>query len=123
MSLFFHVLADIILFINMLILCDMYFVFQTRNAKYNKAFIGISSGLVCAISIFIYLFDMDVIESLIYLITMVSVVFILYKENFFRVVIVVFWMLLALSMMDTMLYFDISPAEFFTFDLISHTES
>lgn len=26
------------------------------------------------------------------------------------------------SMMDTMLYFDISPAEFFTFDLISHTE-
>ena len=27
------------------------------------------------------------------------------------------------SMMDTMLYFDISPAEFFTFDLISHTES
>ena len=27
------------------------------------------------------------------------------------------------SMMDTMLYFDIRPAEFFTFDLISHTES
>ena len=27
------------------------------------------------------------------------------------------------SMMDTMLYFDISPVEFFTFDLISHTES
>ncbi len=27
------------------------------------------------------------------------------------------------SMMDTMLYFDISPAEFFTFDFINHTKS
>lgn len=103
MSLFVHVLADIIHLFNLIVLCDMFFVFRRRDTKYNKLFWPIAVITVYITSVFIYLCDMDIVEAFTYVIIMVAVAYIRYKEEILRVFIVVIWMMLVLSMMDTMI--------------------
>ncbi len=104
MSLFIHVLADIIHFISIIILCNVFFIFQKRQFKYYKLLLAASILGVSAISTFIYLCNNDIVESLVYIITMLLIVCVVYKEKVVRVIIVTILMILALSMIDTMLY-------------------
>lgn len=104
MSLFIHVLADVVHLLAINILCNMLFSFQKRNDKCYKLFLTMSILGVSGISVFIYLYNNDIVETLVYIVAMISMVGVLYKEKIIRIIIITISMLLTLSMIDTMLY-------------------
>ena len=104
MSLFIHVLADVVHLVAIIILCNVFFCFKKRNEKYYKIFLAIAILGVSGISAFIYLCNNDILESLVYVAAMIFIICSLYKEKVTRGIIVTISMLLTLSMIDTMLY-------------------
>ena len=104
MSLFIHVLADIIHLVSIFVLCNVFFIFQKRQFKYYKLLLVAAILSISAISTFIYLCNNDIVESIVYITMMLLIVCVFYKEKVVRVIIVTILMILALSMIDTMLY-------------------
>lgn len=102
MMLFVHVLADIIHLVKIIVLCDMFFIFQRRKCKYKSMLFTMAGLVMSAISIFIYLNNNHIFETVVYIVAIIAMIYLMYEEKFFSIVIVVGWMILALSMIDTM---------------------
>ena len=96
MLLIVNVLADIIHLLKIVVLCDMFFLFQRRKLEYKGIHLGISVLVVSVISLCIYIFDHDVIESIAYVIAIILVLYALYREKFISVVFVGIWSAVAL---------------------------
>jgi len=102
MSLFLHILADIVHLFNILILCDMFFAFRRRKLR-NKTITLVAAGIVSSsVSAFIYLYDNEIIEVCAYIAVLMLVIYIFYKEKIQRLFVMGLWGLLALSMLDIM---------------------
>ncbi len=104
MALFICVLADIIHFLKILVTCNMFFSFQKRKLSHYRLIWGLVGSIVCVMSAFIYFYDNDIIETFIYVIVIILLIYLLHKEKFLNVLIVVIWMILALFMVDTMTF-------------------
>lgn len=107
--LFICVLADIIHMAKILLTCNMFFSFKKREfRKYGCAlmFAGAIMGVMSAV---IYIYDNHVVETILYVITIILLLVMLYREKISSIIIVTFCMLIALSMIDTMTFilFDI----------------
>lgn len=102
MSFFVYVLADIIHLVKIIVLCDMFFEFRRKELSNNRLLLAIASLVMSLISIFIYAYDNHILETFVYIIAIVILICLLYREKIYNVIIVVVWMILALSMIDTM---------------------
>jgi len=102
MELFLCVVADIIHFITILIVCKFFFSFQLREKKHNWFVLVGTFFLAGAISVVIYYFDNNLVIYCVYVIGMVLLGWLLYKEKIYNIFIVVIWVLFALSVVDIM---------------------
>ena len=102
MSLLIWVLADIIHFAKIIVVSEMFFSFQKRRLECVKHKLVFSVFAMIGMSAFIYFFDNHFIESFLYVVAIILFVYWLYGERLLSVTIVVTWMVLALSMIDTM---------------------
>lgn len=109
MPLFFHVLADIIHVINVIVLCNMFFVLQKRKMRNNSLMLMTVSLMTVIASVFIYIYDNDIIETIIYMAVIIVSILILYNEKIYRVFTLSFAIILILTMIDIMtsIMFDI----------------
>ena len=102
MSLFVCVLADIIHLVKTIILCDMFFEFRRRKFASKRLLLAVAGLAMSLVSIVIYIFDNHIMETFLYVIAIVLLMCMLYSEKLHIVIIVALWMVLALSMIDTM---------------------
>lgn len=102
MPLFIHVLADIIHLLKVIVLCNVFFSLKKRESIYYKWILMSVVLVVTATSAFVYLYDNYIIETIIYIILIVSLVFVLYKEKLPHILSVSIGIVLGLSMIDTM---------------------
>ncbi len=102
MSLFVCLLTDISIFIQMVILCDMFFVFQKREEKNNKKRLVIAGLIMSMVSLIIYICRDYVIETVIYIMLITLLLCMLYSEKFTNIALVSTWLIFALSMLYTM---------------------
>ena len=110
MALFIHVLADIIHLMKVIVLCDKFFSLPHRKWEHKRLMLVLSGLVIVATSTFIFIYNNDIIESLSYILVIMALVYLLYKEKISRIIIVVTGMIFALSMLDTMtaILFEIS---------------
>ena len=102
MNLLVCVLGDIVHLIKILVLCNVFFVFRKRTFP-HKRLVMVGMGLIMSgASMAIYICDEDILETFLYAFLVILLIYTLYKENIFRIVITTIWMIIALSMIDTM---------------------
>lgn len=110
MMLFIHILADIIYLVKIIVLCDMFCLFQRRKLEHKRMWLMVSGVVMSGVSSFIYLYDNELIELMAYFVALIALIFLLYEEKLHSVLGVVMWIVLVLSMIDTMtaVLFDVS---------------
>lgn len=102
MELFVQLLADTIHFMKMIVLCNLFFTLKKRGGKYN-GLLTIFAGLIIMLtSAFIYIFDNDFIEIILYIIIFIGVLCVLYSEKIYYIVVVASVLMFILSMIDEM---------------------
>lgn len=97
-----NVLADIIHLLKIIVLCDMFFAFQRRQLKHNRLYVSVAIVIMSVLSLLIHVFDNDEVETCIYIVTIVLMLCMLYREKVHSVIVVTLWSILALSLIDTM---------------------
>lgn len=102
MSLFVYVLADIIHLIKVFVLCDMFFSFSRRDIGHKGLVLAMAGIAMSGVSAFIYLYNNDTIETIIYIVALVLLMYLLFVEKIVPVFVVTLWMSLALFLIDTM---------------------
>ena len=123
MSLLICVLADIIHFAKILVTCNLFFVFQKREFESKWLMLTIATLVLGGMSSAIYIWDNHILETFLYAITIIALLFMLYKEKIYSIVIITIWMLFALAMIDKMAFilFDIIMELFHTnADIVSN---
>lgn len=100
--LFINVLADLIHLIKIVVLCDVFFEFHRRKIEYKKILLPIALTAMSGTSVFIHLYDNDLIETFVYIAALVLLIFLLYKEKLLGIFLMVVWGVMALAMLDTM---------------------
>lgn len=98
-----HILADVIHFLTIFVVCDIIFGF---NRKFEHKWIMsiLNSVIAVGMSVFVYMYDNYFIETLIYILTIVSLLYIYYNEAIYTFVVTTIWTIFALSMIDTMVF-------------------
>ena len=81
MSLFVHVLEDIIHLAKMIILLDVFFLFHKRELNHRGLLLYLSGLGMGVVSAFIYLHDNIVLESIVYFIVLIALTAMLYEES------------------------------------------
>lgn len=108
MELFLYILADIVHYFNVLLVCGIFFSFQKRylgdNRLCNELPLILTTAVVGALSAFIFMFDNDFIEMVTYIIVMIISVGIFYREKLSRLIVMTLWIIFALSMFDALVY-------------------
>lgn len=104
MTLFLCVLADVIHFTKILVTCNMFFSFRMRETEHKKLKLIIAGLVVGGMSAIINSYNHEIVETFIYIFTIMILVFILYKETIYSTVITTMWIMVALSMIDTMTF-------------------
>lgn len=99
-----HILADIIHFLKILVTCDMFFVFKRRESKCKKLMLIVDCFIVAGMSAYIYIYNNDFVETLVYILIIVLLLFFTYKEALHTLIISAVWVIFALSMIDTMVF-------------------
>ena len=100
MELFIFTLTDILHFVKILIICSMIFRFQKREFKYNiiiPMFVGIA--LVVA-SVLIFILQKDFLETLLYVLFIMVLVYLIYEEKIQSIVAITLWVICASSLID-----------------------
>lgn len=110
MTLLFCVLGDLIHIVKILVFCNMFFVFQKRAFNHKRLVMVIIGFIMSVVSTIIYVCDNDILETFIYIILIILLIFTLYRERIHSIVIATIWMIVTLSMIDVMtsILFDIS---------------
>ncbi len=102
MSLFSYVLTDVIHLIKIVILCDLFFMFERRNDK-NRKLIFVSDILIMlVVSLSIYFYENKLVGIFIYVAAIIICVFGLYKEKLLGIVFSSIWIIAIMSMLDIM---------------------
>lgn len=112
MKLFVYLIADIVHLIKIIIICNMFFKLKKSDNNYNGRMLTVAAVVMLIVSVFTYLCDNKAIGILAYIVTIVVLLSILYKEKVSRITIFTIWIIFAMSMIDTMstVLFDISTS-------------
>lgn len=98
----FHILADIIHFLTIFVVCDIFFGFNRKRVEHKWIMLILTNGIVAGMSTFVYMYDNYFIITLVYMLTIFLSLFIIYKETIYTIVVTTIWTMFALSMLDTM---------------------
>lgn len=99
---FAYVIADIMLFYNIFLLCELFFRFSKRKLVYNKLIWIIAILGVIVTSSIIYLWDNDIVETIIYVLIMCVILCAFYQEKWQIVTVSTLWIIVIMAMFDTM---------------------
>lgn len=102
MELFLWILTDIIHGFAVLLVCSMFFAFSKREKKYSGLFWS-AGAVFCIASAIIYLLDNDPLETLVYILAMLFLVFAFYEEKIQNIIAVTIWTIFALSTINIMI--------------------
>lgn len=102
MDLFICALTDINHFIAILVMCNMFFSFKRREVEHKRWMLVLAIFAIVVTSVSIYVYDNYIVESLIYVMVIVGIVYILYKEKLYQAFVVTVGIIFALSMIDIM---------------------
>ena len=92
------VMADVIHFLKIIVVSRVFFLFQKRTVRYDRLMFIIALLVAGALSAIVYVYDNDIIETCMYVITTVILMFILHSEKIHNIFIATLWILFALSM-------------------------
>lgn len=104
MELFLCVLADIVHFFKIILICNIFFGFRKRYVNNKYWILFVTSLMLVVTSIAIYVLNDRILETAIYVVMINLQLFLLYKEKINKVVLVAVSTVFALSMIDTMVY-------------------
>ncbi len=102
MMIMINVISDIIHLIKMLFLCDVFFVFKKRTHKHANMVYVVVAIVMGIISAWIYLFENDLVETVVYIVVIINILCILYDGKILKIAISAIWMIFALSMIYIM---------------------
>lgn len=102
MDLFFSVLADIIHFAKVIIVCNMFIGLQKRNEKSCKVSMIFANIAIIITSNIIYTLDNYAIEVLLYFVVIFMLIYFLYIGKLYHIFLLTTGIVLILSMIDTM---------------------
>lgn len=110
MQLLFSVFGDIVHLVKILVLCNVFFVFEKRVFPHKKLVMAGMFLVLCTASAIQYICDEDILEKFVYITLIILMIYLLYKEKILRVVMTAIWMIIALSMLNEMtaVLYDIS---------------
>ncbi len=100
MELFIFTLTDILHFVKILIICSMFFRFQKREFKYNIIITMLVCVTLVATSVLIFILQKDFLETLLYILLIVSLVYLIYEEKIQSIVAITLWVICASSLID-----------------------
>lgn len=102
MELLVYLLTDYIHFAKLIVLCNMFFVLQKRKVQHSGLMYLLASLVITATSVFIFFYDNDLIEILLYTVVIIGLSCALYQEKFYNVVVATTGMVFASAMIDEM---------------------
>lgn len=102
MSLFIYVAIDIIHLIKIILLCDKFFMFEKRESKHKGFMLTVNAMIMVAISVCIYLWDNDYVETVVYVMAICAMLCWMYKEKISSMVISSIWIIAIMPMLDSM---------------------
>lgn len=97
-----HILADIIHFLTIFVVCDMFFGLKRKKFEHKWIVRIITNSIVAGMSAFVYMYDNYNVIILMYMLTIILLLLIFYKETIYSIVVTTIWTMSALSMIDTM---------------------
>ncbi len=98
----FSVLVDVIHFLTIVIACEMFFAFDKRVFKCKWLMLALDGIVVPVLSVFIYTYNNDFIETVVYFLIVILLLYIAYRETLHTIVITAIWIIFALSMIEMM---------------------
>ncbi len=108
MELFLYILADILHYFNVLLVCGIFFSFQRRRLGEHwlckKLPLILTTAVVSVLSAIIFVYDNDLVELISYIVVIIILVGVLYKEKLKSLIVVTLWILFAISMLDALIY-------------------
>lgn len=102
MELFIYGVTDTINFVTVLVACSMFFSFQKRDAKNQKCMLALTFLIIVVSSLFEFFCDNHILKALIYVVIIIVLLFLLYREKLFRILIVSLGVIFALSLIEIM---------------------
>lgn len=100
MELFIFTLTDILHFVKILIICSMFFRFQKREFKYNIIITMLVCVTLVATSVLIFILHKDLLETLLYVLFIMVLVYLIYEEKIQSIVAITLWVICASSLID-----------------------
>ena len=102
MELFVHVMADIVHLVKIIVLCNMFFALKRREVKHSGLLMMLAGFIIMVTSAFIYIYNNDFLEIILYAVVIIGLVCLLYSEKIYHIIIVAMGVMLTLSMIDEM---------------------
>lgn len=96
------ILVDIIHFLTILIACDMFFAYKKRECVHKALMLILNCLIVTGMSVFIYIYNDHTLELLLYILTIILLLYINYVEPLHIIAVTAIWILFAISMINTM---------------------
>lgn len=102
MSLSMYVMADILHIMKIVLLCELLFKFKKREEKNSKLIDFLIIVIMASLSVVIYLWNNDNVETIIYVVAISAMLYWRYSEKFMSMFIFTMWITVILSMLDLM---------------------
>lgn len=102
MSLSIYLIADLMHLVKIILLCNMIFMFKKRESKHKKTVLIVIAIVMIGISLGIYLWNNDTIETIVYILAVCIMLCYLYDEKFSSMITSSVWIIAIMSMLDSM---------------------
>lgn len=96
------IIADIIHFLTIFIVCDMFFDFKRKQFEHKWLVLVLTNSIVVGMCALVYMYNNHFIVTLLYILTVLFSLFVFYRETIKTIVVTTIWTMFALSMIDTM---------------------
>ncbi len=96
-----YILADIIHFLTIIVVCDMFFDFK-KNVGHKWLIRILNYMTVAGVSVFVYLYNDYYVEMPIYILAIIFLLFMYYKESLHTIIVTAIWSIFTISMINTM---------------------
>ena len=97
-----YVIADLLHFSKLILLCDMFFMFRKRATKYAMIILFLELIFISSISIITFENDNDFFVMIVSEISIIILLCVIYREKIVKMIVSCIWITLILSMLDSM---------------------
>ena len=96
------IIADVIHFLTIFVVCDMFFDFKRKQFEHKRLVLALINSIVAGMCALVYMYNNHFIVILLYILTVLLSLFIVYSETIKTIVVTTIWIMFALSMIGTM---------------------